>query len=63
MKEHFNKKFNEGDVSKVISELNISLNENVASVLPMIKNFDSSVKKTVIESGKTTVNLNGTSYL
>ncbi len=60
LKEHFSKKFNERNVSKVISELNISLNENVTSISPIIKNFDSSVKKNVIESGKITVNLNGT---
>lgn len=57
--EHFSKKFCNEEVSKVISELNISLNENVLNDYPVIRNLDTTVKKAVIASGKTTVTLNG----
>lgn len=59
LEDHFNKKFRTEEVSKVISELYISLNETVSNDYSVMKNLDTKVKKAVIASGKTTVTLNG----
>ncbi|MBR2261403.1 MAG: hypothetical protein IJ916_06850 [Paludibacteraceae bacterium] len=57
--EHFSEKFDSKLVTRVIAELNISVNEIQETISPVISH-DSSVKATQIADGKRTVTLNGT---
>ena len=56
--DHFSKKYDTKLVTRVISELNILVNEIQEIIYP--KDSDSSIKKTKIDDGKRTVTLNGT---
>lgn len=59
LKEHFMDKFNSEDILTVISNLNISLNKNTTNDFQLKQAFDDQIKKVIINSEKTTVNLNG----
>ncbi|MBR3519768.1 MAG: hypothetical protein IKN77_06605 [Paludibacteraceae bacterium] len=58
--EHFSEKIDTGLVTKVITELNISVNEIQETISPVVISYSSPVKAPQIDSGKRTVTLNGT---
>lgn len=58
--EHFSEKIDTELVTKVITELNISVNDIQETISPIIRDSDSSIKKPKIDDEKRTVTLNGT---